>query len=67
MMLFQPSDVLYTAASAINCFHSFVDIKCHETGYLGMIHTSSLILWGDHNTVTLLIIQYKIKIKIIKL
>lgn len=64
MLFFQPSDVLYTAASEINCFHSFADIKFHATVHLGMIHTSSLILWGDHNTVTLLIIQYQKKKKI---
>lgn len=47
--------------SVINCFHSFADIKFHATVHLRMIHTSSLILWGNHNTVTLLIIQYKKK------
>lgn len=57
MLFFQPSDVLHTAASAINCFCSFTDIKFHATVHLGTIHTSSLTLWGNHNTVTLLIIQ----------
>jgi len=61
MLFFQPSDVLYTAASVINCFHSFADIKFHATVCLGMNHMSFLILWGDHNTVTLLITQYEKK------
>lgn len=39
----------------------FADIKFHATVHSRMIHTHSLILWGDHNTVTLLITQYQKK------
>lgn len=35
----------------------FADIKFHVTVHSSMIHTHSLILWGDNNTVTLLITE----------